>query len=178
MTTVAESEVIQTRLAETQRLVHRTAAGLSSAQLEYRPEGGRWSVAENLEHITVVEQRIVKGLERTLEGSADVIKKAALTDEELARKVDTVMEPLVAPEAVRPTSRWPSTDLLKEFDATRQRTVEFAATLGGKELRHHFMAHPYFGELDSYQWLLVIASHSVRHCRQCEAVKACAGYPR
>lgn len=178
MITVAESESIQTRLAETQRLVQQTVAGLSPAQLEYRPEGGRWSVAENLEHITVVEQRIVKGLERTLETPADATKKAALTDDEITSKVDTVMEPLIAPDAVRPASRWPSTDLLKEFDAARQHTVEFAADLGGKDLRHHFMAHPYFGELDGYQWLIVIASHAVRHCRQCEAVKACAEYPR
>jgi len=163
---------------ETQKLVQQMAEGLSAAQLEFRPEGGRWSVAENLEHITVVEQRIVKGLERTLQGPADMTKRAALTDEEVAQKVDTVTEPLLAPEAVRPGSRWPSAELLKEFDATRQRTMEFAAALGGKDLRHHFMPHPYFGDLDGYQWLIVIASHAVRHCRQCEAVKACAGYPR
>jgi len=178
MITEAESEPILTRLSETRTLVQRTAAGLSAAQLEYRPDGGRWSVAENLEHVTLVEQRIVKGLARTLSGPADATKKAALTDEELTHKVDRVVEPLSAPEALRPASRWPLADLLKEFDATRQQTLEFAGTLGGKDLRHHFMPHPYFGELDGYQWLIVIASHAVRHCRQCEAVKACAGYPR
>jgi hypothetical protein len=42
------------RFSETRDLVHRTAHGLTPQQLQYRPDASRWSVAENLEHITIV----------------------------------------------------------------------------------------------------------------------------
>jgi hypothetical protein len=42
------------RFSKTRDLVYRTAHGLTPAQLQYRPDASRWSVAENLEHMTVV----------------------------------------------------------------------------------------------------------------------------
>jgi hypothetical protein len=82
-----------------------------------------------------------------------------------------------SPEPLRPTSRWLS-DLLTEFDAARERTIEFATTAAdAKELRHYFTPHPLFGELDCYQWFILAAGHSERHCNQCAAIKASAGFP-
>ena len=174
-----EREVMMARLTETRDLVHRTVEDLSLAQLQYRPASDRWSVAENLEHITLVEQRILGGLIRTLEQAPDLTKKCALTDEQLFQNFGRVVQPLTAPEPLPPTARWPLRDLLKEFDAARQRTMEFAATAADtKELRCYFMPHPSFGELDSYQWFILAAGHSARHCNQCATVKSSAGFPR
>lgn len=55
------------RFSETRDLVHRTAHGLTPQQLQYRPRASRWSVAENLEHITIVEQNILASLAETLQ---------------------------------------------------------------------------------------------------------------
>jgi hypothetical protein len=167
------------RLSETRDLVHRTAHGLTPAQLQYRPDAGRWSVAENLEHMTLVEQRVLAGLTRTLQQPPDPSKKPAMTDEQLLTNLGRVIQPFIAPEPLRPTSRWPLSNLLSEFDAVRQRTIEFANTAADtKELRHYFMPHPAFGELDCYQWFIIAAGHSVRHCNQCAAIKASAAFPR
>src|SRR6201982_4183921 len=46
-----------------------------------------------------------------------------------------------------------------------------------KELRHYFMPHPLFGELDCYQWFIIAAGPSERHCNQCAAIKASADFP-
>jgi uncharacterized damage-inducible protein DinB len=179
MITPAEREIMFARLHETRDLVHRTAQGLSPEQLQYRPAPDRWSVAENLEHITLVEQRILAGLTRTLEQAPDAAKKAAVTDEQLLQNFGRVVQPLTAPEPFRPTSRWPLAELLPKFDAARQSTLEFAATVAdSKELRCHFMPHPFFGELDCYQWLILAAGHSARHCNQCANVKGSAGFPK
>ena len=64
--TPAEREAMFVRFSETRDLV-RTAHGLSPHQLQYRPGTSRWSVAENLEHITIVEQNILASLARTLQ---------------------------------------------------------------------------------------------------------------
>jgi uncharacterized damage-inducible protein DinB len=179
MITPAEREAMFARLAETRELVHHTAQGLSPAQFHYRPEPGRWTVAEILEHITLVEQRILAGLMRTLDQPPDPIKKSAFTDEQLLPNSGLVRQKIQAPEVLHPTSRWPLENLLTEFDAARQRTVQFAAAAAdSKELRQYFMPHPLFGELDGYQWFMLAAGHSERHCNQCAGVKASAGYPR
>jgi DinB superfamily len=178
MITPAERDDMLARLAETRDMVHRTVEGLSPEQLQYRPDPGRWSVAENLEHITLVEQRILAGLMRTLEQPSDFVKKPAVTDEQLLQNFGRVVQPLTAPEPFRPTSRWALGELLPKFDAARQAIVEFAPTAAEKDLRQHFMPHPFFGELDCYQWFILTAGHSVRHCHQCDRVKASPGYPR
>jgi DinB superfamily len=190
--TGAERNAMFARFLETRDLVHRTAHGLTPAQLQYRPGVSRWSVAENLEHITIVEQHILAGLTRTLQKAPDPAKKPAMTDEQLLANFGRVVQPITAPEPLRltsrgpcddlvplrPTSRWPLSNLLNEFDAPRQRTVEFATTAADtKELRHYFMPHPLFGELDCYQWFIIAAGHSERHCNQCAAIKASADFP-
>jgi hypothetical protein len=166
------------RFSETRRLVHRGAHGLTPQQLQYRPDASRWSVAENLEHITLVEQNILAGLARTLQQPPAPEKKSAVTDEQLLANFGRVVQPLTAPERLLPTSRWPLANLLNEFDAARQRTIEFATTAADtKELRRYFMPHPFFGELDCYQWFVLTASHSARHCNQCAAIRESAGFP-
>jgi DinB superfamily len=177
--TAAERDAMFVRFSNSSDLVHRTAHGLTPQQLQFRPDASRWSIAENLEHITVVEQSILAGLERTLHKPPDPEKKPAMTDAQMLENFGRVVQPLTAPERLRPTSRWPLADLLPEFDAARQRTIEFARSAADtKELRHHFMPHPMFGELDGYQWFILAAGHSERHCNQCAAIKASAGFPQ
>jgi hypothetical protein len=128
--------------------------------------------------MTIVEQHILVGLTRTLQKPPNPAKKPAMTDDQLLANFGRVVQPITAPEPLRPTSRWPLSDLLTEFDAARRRTVEFATTAAGtKELRHYFMPHPLFGELDCYQWFILAAGHSERHCNQCAAIKASTGFP-
>src|SRR6266481_5025487 len=166
------------RFSKTRDLVYRTAHGLTPAQLQYRPDASRWSVAENLEHMTIVEQHILVGLTRTLQKAPDPATKPALPDEQLLANFGRVVQPITAPEPLRPTSRWPLSDLLTEWDAARRRTVDFSPTAADtKELRHYFMPHPLFGELDCYQWFIIAAGHSARHCNQCVAIKASADFP-
>jgi len=106
-------------------------------------------------------------------------KKSAMNDEQLLSNFGQVVQPLTAPERLHPTSRWPLASLVSEFDAARQRTIEFAATAADTiDLRQCFMAHPFFGELDCYQWFILAAGHSARHCNQCAAIKESAGFPR
>ena len=51
-----------------------------------------------------------------------------------------------------------------------------AATHG--DLRNYVIPHMALGELDCYQWLLVLSLHGSRHAQQIEEIKAAAGFPR
>src|ERR1700683_2131686 len=79
-----------------------------------------------------------------------------------------------APEPVRPTGQWPdANELIAEFRKTRQRTTDFAAATHG-DLRNYVIPHMALGELDCYQWLLVLSLHGSRHAQQIEEIKAAA----
>jgi len=95
---------------------HRSRAHAPATSIS--PGRSRWSVAENLEHITIVEQNILASLAGTLQNPPAPEKKSAVTDGQLLANFGRVVQPLTAPERLLPTSRWPLVDLLNEFDAT------------------------------------------------------------
>lgn len=175
--TPGERETVLSNLSESREQLHRMGAGLSPEQWHYRSEPGRWSVAECVEHITTVEGRVLSLIEKTLETGPDPSKSNAMKDEALVADVAGRVTRFPAPEMLAPTGRWPHEELLKEFDRVRRQTHDFAANTTA-DLRQHFFRHPVFGELDLYQWLLLVAAHCDRHRAQSEEVMASAGYPR
>jgi len=179
MMTTAERETIVKNLAESRERLLRTMQGLSREQLHYRPAPGRWTVAENLEHLTFVEGRVLTFIQKTLGEGTTPDKRSAFEgkEKEMVEDIAGRITRFQAPEPIQPCGRWPDDQLLKEFEATRHRTREFASTTDA-DLRSHFFRHPIFGDLDLYQWLLLIAAHCDRHRAQSEEVMASAGFPR
>jgi uncharacterized damage-inducible protein DinB len=177
--TSAERESLLKNLAKSRERLLLMAQGLSREQLHYRPGPGRWTVAECVEHIVTVEERLLGRIQKTLQAPPDSSKHSAMEgkDDAMVDGVAGRVARFQAPEVVVPTGRWPDEQLLKEFDAIRQQTREFAASINA-DLRRHFFKHPVLGELDLYQWLLLIAAHCDRHRAQSEEVMASPGFPR
>lgn len=176
----SERQVVKDGLAASRERVLGVTAGLSEEQWTFRPGADRWSIAECLEHVIRVESRMLGVIEAKVrdnapgEPSAEIRAKdgpvfAAVPDRSQRRQ---------APEPVRPTGQW--TDprkLAAEFEATRARTAAFAAETPA-DLRRYFHTHGGFGDLDCYQWLVLLGLHSERHARQMEEIKADAKFPQ
>ena len=177
--TSAERETLLKQLEESRERLLRMAQGLTREQLHYCPAPGRWTVAECLEHIVTVEERLLERIQNSLEKGPDSSKRSAFEGQDDAMGADVAgrVTRLQAPEVVVPTGRLADDELLKEFEKARKRTREFAATTDA-DLRRHFFKHPVFGEMDLYQWLLLTAAHCDRHRAQSEEVMASPGFPR
>ena len=177
--TSAERELLLKNLEESRERLLNMAQGLSREQLHHRPAPGRWTVAECLEHITIVEARVLGNIQKTLEAGPDSSKSSSIQghDELLVANVAGRAIRLQAPDVLAPTGRWPDDQLLTEFEGVRKKTHDFAAGTRA-DLRRHFNKHPAIGELDLYQWLLLIAAHCDRHRAQSEEVMASSGFPR
>ena len=65
--TPAERERAAAYLAETRENLVCSTRNLWRAQLQFKPAPERWSVAECLEHIIVVEGLILSNVEKTLQ---------------------------------------------------------------------------------------------------------------
>jgi hypothetical protein len=176
MISPAEREFVIEQLDQTRDALLRLLRGLSRDQLLYRPDPERWSIAENVEHLLVVEKRLVGAIEKVLQDSPDLSRCCAMSDAGVLHIVSKVEQPMQSPVHSLPKSRWPAETLVQEFAAARQCTRDFTNTVNG-DLRRHFFPHPFFGDFDCYQWLLLIGAHCHRHTTQSEAVRNSSSFP-
>lgn len=177
--TPAERELLLNQLTESRERLLSMMQNLSPQQLHFRPAPGRWTVAECLEHIVTVERRVLGLIQKTLETGPDSSKRSVFAgkDREMAADVAGRVTRFQAPEMLVPTGKLSDDQFLTEFEAARRQTHDFAARTDA-DLRRHFYKHPAFGDLDLYQWSLLIAAHCDRHRAQSEEVMASPGFPR
>ena len=153
---------------------------LSESQWHFRESPDRWSIAENLEHLIAFEAFIRSAIMRTLEAPPEPEKMANAASKQplilgLATSRDLKFN---AREVVRPNGRWSTgAGMIEEFRKARAATIAFA-TETDAPLREHFFPHIAFGDLDCYQWLIVLGQHTSRHVGQIELIKADPRYPR
>jgi hypothetical protein len=150
--------------------------GLSDAQWTFKPAPDRWSAAEIVEHVAVIEA-VVKGiLAKIDEGPAPAADRHANEiDQMILTKVLDRGKKAKAPEMAVPTGRWAPAAALEHFRATSGELAEIVSSAVG--LRQHVFAHPVLGTMDGYQWILVVAAHNERHNQQILEVEADPGFP-
>jgi uncharacterized damage-inducible protein DinB len=174
-----EREFVVGELAASEARLLRAVDGLSVAQWSFREASERWSIAEIVEHLAVFEEFIRGAVQKALAGASEPEKMDAVAAKEplvmgLATSRGTRFQ---AREATRPVGRWMDPgQLVEELRKARARTVAFAEE-SQADLRGHFFAHIVFGDLDCYQWLLVLGQHMLRHVEQMEEIKRDAVFP-
>jgi hypothetical protein len=176
---VAERELIVEHLAQSRERLVLTIEGLTGEQRSFRPAGDRWSIADCIEHITVVESNVLRNIQQVLQSPPEPHHQDEVRgkDEIILERVPSRQRRLKGPAEMMPQGRWPDfEELVRQFEAARERTVRFSAVTQA-DLRNHFFPHPFLGLLDCYQWLLLLGAHCERHVRQIEEVKADAGFP-
>ncbi len=152
---------------------------LTPEQWTFHPGEDRWSIGDCLEHITRVETRMLGVIEKKIEepplaAAAEAIREK---DKLLLQAVADRSTRRQAPEAVRPTGQWPDAGaLMAEFEKTRARTRQLVAETPA-DLRAYTHPHGGFGDLDCYQWVLLLGLHAERHARQIEEIKSDPAFP-
>jgi len=174
-----ERELVVEQLAQSRERLVLTVEGLSEEQRSFRPAQDRWSIADCIEHVTVVESFVLRNIHQTLQSPPEPERQNEVRGKEkiILEKVPARERRVQGPAEFMPQGRWPDfEDLMRRFEATRERSVRFSAVTQA-DLRKHFFPHPMLGLLDSYQWLLLLSAHCERHVRQMEEVKAEPGFP-
>lgn len=132
-----------------------------------RPAVGRWSIAQHLEHLSVVEDgtgrlmsKLIKQIRAT--GARETEDSSVLhsLDQYQIWKVNNRLE---APELVRPKEGLPASESLARQAASRSRVMDALRAASGLALSTATAPHPYFGQFDVYQWGIMLAHHQRRH---------------
>ncbi len=179
--TMQEREAAIKYLEETRLKFLDSIKNLSEAQWKFKAAPDRWSAAEVAEHIAISEETLLKLVSQQIMKSpaAPEKKEGVKGKEELLRKalINRSVK-AQAPEMLKPINRWTNRDeLVKAFNASRDQTIEYIKTTQ-EDLRSHFGPHPFFKDLDAYQWLILLAGHSERHTLQILEVKGEANFPK
>ena len=135
-----------------------------------RPAPDRWSVAEVLEHLAMVETSVLKACSRQLAAA----REAGLPPESETSSIISLLPPqtvanrdvlIAAPERLRPTGI-DASHAWAQIESTRSRLKDFVRSGDGLALGQVSFPHPALGRLNLYQWLLFAAGHHTRHAAQ------------
>lgn len=142
---------------------------------ERRPSPGRWTPAEVLDHLRLVETGsavlLAKRLQRAREAGLGLETDHRSRLDSFATADLVTRAPFEAPEPVQPTPDVRAADAEAGLRASRAALDQVMAAADGLALGEVKARHLRFGEIDFYQWLLFIAAHERRHLGQLTALR-------
>jgi hypothetical protein len=148
----------------------RLTAGLDNAGWARKPAPEQWSVLEIAEHLLFIEagvpRMVLPKLLRTeaveIDWEAERLKEAALWEAvAFGGKAE-------APPPTRPVGACADgPEACRKLGELRAAMIGYVETTRDA-LRAHRLAHPLFGPLDGYQWVMMLGAHHLRHNRQVE----------
>lgn len=178
--TAQERDLLVDLLVASQQALVASVVGLTPAQWTFAPGDGGWSVAQCAEHLALSESGLLAMIRGQILASAatpeaaaaargrDGMVVAAMRDRSQRSKTFPFLEPDSV--AASPAA------FIGGFLDKRTATIRFVRE-ATEPLHHHFAPLGPLGELDAYQWLLLLASHTERHVAQIETVKSAAAFP-
>jgi hypothetical protein len=186
-TALTPEELNQARLflEQTQNAVIGATKGLTPEQWRFKPAPDRWSIAENLNHILIVQERVLGPILDQLANApappADVDREAV--DAVVIHQFPSRLAKFSAPEFIHPVDQIAPAELLNRLKANYAQSVEYLESRPG--LRQHAVEAPplravskgVYTVMDGYQWILAAAAHAERHAKQMLEVRADPGYP-
>lgn len=143
---------------------------LTPEQSSRLPEGEKWSIAQIVEHIVLVEDGMIR-ICRKLLREADAAGKHSdgtvkISDVFLKKAMEMTQVKVEAPDIVKPVARKSISESLDMMETNRNRLNELRPlfeSLDGSEFK---FPHPFLGEISAHEWLVLKGGHEARHLRQ------------
>ena len=157
---------------DTERTALRQAVERVPTDLrDKQPGADRWSVAQVLQHLGIIEKRIGLGMAKWV---TDARAGGLGSETDTSSVMDSLPLQLItdrsqrrnAPENVRPQGDTDAESAWATLQQSRE-TLRAAFLAGdGLALSQVLEPHPVLGPINLYQWMLFVGSHEVRHTAQ------------
>jgi hypothetical protein len=148
--------------------------GLSPAQLTFRMTPESWSIADVTEHLAIAEPQYWQRVQDSMTQPATTEKLEATDAGILWYGIDRTNRQKTGEARVPHGTFKTATDALAAFRKLRSTMRDYAQATTD-DLRSRKLLE---GNMDVYQWFLMISTHSQRHILQIREVKAHAAYPK
>ena len=145
-----------------------TITPLNPKLFSQRPSNNEWSVAEIVQHLCLVEERVLKDLELAFGSPPQRIGF-------LRRLIPTSIVSIrlirvKAPKAVRPLEAPAKDILIENFNRARNALKMLCATHGKDRFRSIIFKHPFLGDIDGVATISFVGYHERRHYKQIREV--------
>jgi hypothetical protein len=164
------------------RMLNDTVADLTQVQLDFRSSPQSWSMGEVLDHLRLTESLVADFLMMSTRKAKEKKLGPASTGGSVISSLDhfRIEKPLrkvQAPSAVIPQPGIAKNKLLGALSGSRAKLLEAVAAVAPYNLHELRHPHPFLGELDLYQWLLLVGKHEQRHTAQVSQIRVTHGFP-
>jgi hypothetical protein len=165
---------LQAHLDMTESWLVSELDGLSAAQLGFKMTPESWSITQVVEHLAIAEPQYWQRVQDSMKQPPNTEQLSATDADILWYGIDRTKRATTG-EARVPKGKWSEVSgSLGEFRRLRAAMKEYAKTTAD-DLRSRKLLE---GNMDVYQWFLMISTHSQRHILQIREIKAHPNYPR
>ena len=171
MTAASSIATLRTALNADRRALRAAVDRVPESLRTVKPAPDRWSVADVLEHLSIVERGALMRVRALIQEAPLVDTPAALTpiDRDF---IKNRTRRLVAPDRIQPTGTVSVDAALAALEASRDELLAVLNEAEGRDLSKVTQTHPALGPLDGYQWIAIIGGHELRHSLQIEEIGA------
>jgi hypothetical protein len=148
--------------------------GLSRDQLAFKMTPESWSITEVVEHLAIAEPQYWQRVQDSMAQPPSDKKPEATDAGILWYGIDRTNRARTG-EARVPRGRFKTVDEAHAAFRALRATIRQYATRTEEDPRSRMLLE---GNMDVFQWLLMISTHSQRHILQIREIKADASYPR
>jgi hypothetical protein len=167
MASNAPISIVQRRIAEDREVLRRAVEMVPRTRRNERPAEGRWSVAEILEHLAIVEERSLKIIQKLIaDAPARSGQSPSAPTPHDRRALRDRSQRISAPEFIEPTGTMSADEAWARLERSRRGLDAVLATIGDRDLTKVSRVHPALGHLDGYQSIDAIGGHEERHAAQ------------
>ena len=147
--------------------------GLTPEQVRFRAAPDTWSIMDVVEHLAIAEPQYWAQLQASMKQPPAATKPEATDAAILWYGIDRTNRAKTG-EARVPKGKWDDVRAsLAEFRTLRASMRDYAKGTG-EDLRAHLLID---GNMDVYQWFLMVSTHSQRHILQIREIKADPAFP-
>ena len=159
---------ILNRLDSNHRQLLDTVSRLSPKLFAQRPSENEWSVAEIVHHLHLVEELVIKQIEKELKSPP---RKLGLLRQLMPTSI--VASRLIrvkAPKAANPLEPPTMEENIAGFNSARAKLKDLCATHGAERLKETVFTHPFLGEINGTATVSFVGYHELRHYKQIREV--------
>lgn len=136
-----------------------------------QPTANQWSVAQVLNHLTIIDKRIAAGVGKWIadaqaNGLGHETETTSVTATIPNEKIVDRSRKVEAPEEIRPRTDVDAETAWNELEQARAKLRAAFLSGDGLALGEVVQPHPVLGPINVYQWMLFCASHEARHTLQ------------
>ena len=156
------------RLDSTHQKLLETIGRIEPDVFRQRPSSDEWSVAEIVQHLCLVEERVSKELERAI---ASPPRRPAF----LKRLIPTSIVSLrlirvKAPKAMNPIVESGKEECVENYNRARAALKDLCAQHDRNRFKNIVFKHPFLGEIDGVATVSFVGYHEQRHLKQIKEV--------